>query len=219
MQRAGSPPPKHPPTAPLTAVGAASPPTPPHPTPVDPPQADHDQGDPPLPPPHTHTPPHPRRPPQTDHDQGDPGPPLVHEGLAARGQGDERQHTHAPRGQPGAPGSCPGVPGGGARVLGRVLAPGLRPPPQAHAAQRLSVCSPWPRTLPHSPHPRLSTHLLPVPLARPTPRPTQSEAEIRAVVQEAQRSSALAPPGWEDDYIDDTMDADLESSFDEWGGQ
>ncbi|KAI3438615.1 hypothetical protein D9Q98_001038 [Chlorella vulgaris] len=53
---------------------------------------------------------------------------------------------------------------------------------------------------------------------RMPPAGSQTEAEIRAVVQEAQKNSVMNPAGWEDDYIDDTMDAEnYESSFDEWG--
>jgi hypothetical protein len=89
---------------------------------------------------------------------------------------------------------------------------------------------------------------------RMPPAGSQTETEIRGVVQEAQKNSAMNPAGWEvgrplaticsllvhhlchgygctcssidacllavfvqDDYIDDTMDAEIESSFDEWG--
>jgi serine/threonine-protein kinase SRK2 len=55
------------------------------------------------------------------------------------------------------------------------------------------------------------------------PMGSQSEEEIRATVREAQLAPHSHPPGWEDDYIDDTMDA---AAYDEtfggadgeWGG-
>lgn len=43
-----------------------------------------------------------RRPRQAHQHQAAAGPPLVHEGLAAGGERDERQHTHAAGGEPGA---------------------------------------------------------------------------------------------------------------------
>lgn len=52
------------------------------------------------------------------------------------------------------------------------------------------------------------------------PAGTQTEEEIRSVVREAQSGSHLNPSGWEDDYIDDTMDAEEYSDgglADEWG--
>jgi len=43
---------------------------------------------------------------------------------------------------------------------------------------------------------------------RMPPAGSQTDDEIRAVVQEAQHSDVAPPPGWEDYYIDDTMDAE-----------
>jgi hypothetical protein len=58
---------------------------------------------------------------------------------------------------------------------------------------------------------------------RMPPAGSQTEEEIRAVVAEAHKAPGAAAggglAGWEDDYIDDTMDAEnYESSFDEWSG-
>lgn len=56
---------------------------------------------------------------------------------------------------------------------------------------------------------------------RMPPAGSQSEEEIRSVVREAQGAPG-GPAGmaaWEDDYIDDTLEAEnYESSFDEWTG-
>lgn len=56
---------------------------------------------------------------------------------------------------------------------------------------------------------------------RMPPAGSQTEEEIRETVAEAQKAPGRGGgiAGWEDDYIDDTMDAEnYESSFDEWGG-
>ncbi|KAL4546763.1 hypothetical protein Ndes2526B_g01961 [Nannochloris sp. 'desiccata'] len=45
---------------------------------------------------------------------------------------------------------------------------------------------------------------------------SQTEEEVRAVVKEAQKNMAGGHPAWEDDYIDDTMDAeDYDSPYDD----
>ena len=43
---------------------------------------------------------------------------------------------------------------------------------------------------------------------RMPPSGSQSEQEVRAVVAAAQRNTTAGHPAWEDDYIDDTMDAE-----------
>ena len=56
---------------------------------------------------------------------------------------------------------------------------------------------------------------------RMPPAGSQSEEEIRSVVREAQGApgGSAGMAAWEDDYIDDTLEAEnYESSFDEWTG-
>ena len=43
---------------------------------------------------------------------------------------------------------------------------------------------------------------------RMPPAGSQTEAQVRGVVTEAQRNTAAQQQNWEDDYIDDTMDAE-----------
>lgn len=53
---------------------------------------------------------------------------------------------------------------------------------------------------------------------RMPPSGSQSEEDIRGVVQEAQRSAMGNPTGWEDEYIDNTMDEEnYEENYDDWG--